>query len=351
VQIDLMAPGLRFALTQPSGTREVRRETTVEFLRRQRAQVAINAHFFLPFPSTDTDAWVIGFAASEGRVFLAFETPEQSYCACGRAPRDQHRSPESRVVCPSQSRDATGTRVREPAELWTALAGAAQIVTDGVVTIPVYKDAQHPDGQLTPGGPRDYSNAMSWYDVVTARSAIGLSRDGKTLTLFTVDAGGGSNGMRVGEVAAMLVKDYGVWNALNLDGGGSTSLAIADPLSGDASLVNTSSDNPAGVRWRRRWRYSRSAPLRRRPCQRRCSRHRRSPESQKLGGFNHERIADRQGAHGRDTQFRAGPIKPRDVHPGRFIPGPPADAVVAAIVFVNSARLRLRDRAHARRHR
>jgi apolipoprotein D and lipocalin family protein len=52
--------------------------------------------------------------------------------------------------------------------------------------------------------------------------------------------------MRVGEVAAALVRDYGVWNALNLDGGGSTSLAMRDPATGVARLVNTSSDNPAG---------------------------------------------------------------------------------------------------------
>jgi exopolysaccharide biosynthesis protein len=52
--------------------------------------------------------------------------------------------------------------------------------------------------------------------------------------------------MPVAEVAALLINDYGVWNALNIDGGGSTSLAMADPATGAASLVNTSSDNPAG---------------------------------------------------------------------------------------------------------
>jgi exopolysaccharide biosynthesis protein len=46
--------------------------------------------------------------------------------------------------------------------------------------------------------------------------------------------------MQVGEVAEMLIKDYGVYNALNLDGGGSTTLAIRD------AVVNTSSDNPNG---------------------------------------------------------------------------------------------------------
>ena len=53
--------------------------------------------------------------------------------------------------------------------------------------------------------------------------------------------------MTVGEVADMLMRSYGVFNALNLDGGGSTTLAMEDPLTRAALIVNTSSDNP-GVR-------------------------------------------------------------------------------------------------------
>jgi hypothetical protein len=83
----------------------------------------------------------------------------------------------------------------------------------------------------------------SRYDAVTARTAIGLSRDGRNLTLFTVDVRGGSEGMRVGEVADVLMKDYGAWNALNLDGGGSTSMAMEDPATHNRSIVNVLSDN------------------------------------------------------------------------------------------------------------
>jgi len=82
--------------------------------------------------------------------------------------------------------------------------------------------------------------------VATARTAIGLARNRRTLTLFTVDARGGSEGMRLGEVAQLLIKDYEVWDALNLDGGGSTTMAMADPSTGEAAVVNTSSDNPDG---------------------------------------------------------------------------------------------------------
>lgn len=56
VQIDLRAPGIRFTVSPPAGTREVLRRTTVGFLRQERAQTAINAHFFLPFASDESEA-------------------------------------------------------------------------------------------------------------------------------------------------------------------------------------------------------------------------------------------------------------------------------------------------------
>ena len=66
------------------------------------------------------------------------------------------------------------------------------------------------------------------------------------LTLFTVDVRGGSDGLRLGEIAELLRRDYGVWDAINLDGGGSTTMAWENPETGETALVNTSSDNPDG---------------------------------------------------------------------------------------------------------
>jgi exopolysaccharide biosynthesis protein len=136
--------------------------------------------------------------------------------------------------------------VAEPVTVWTTVSGSAQIVTDGVVTIPIYRDALHPDGRLTPGGPGQYSNERSWYDAVNARTAIGISQNGRTLTLMVVDARGGSQGMTVREVADLLVRDYAVWNALNLDGGGSASMVLVDPATKMPRMVNSSADGPDG---------------------------------------------------------------------------------------------------------
>ena len=246
IQVDLATPGIRLMLTPPAGPRETLRQTTAEFVDTVHAQAGINAHFFLPFPSVDTADWLIGLAASEGRVFSACESPEQSFAIVADAPAINIDATNHASIVHCDPAQPDGRHVIEAVHLWTTLSGSAQIVTEGVVTIPQYRDPTHPDGALTPGSASHYANGHSWYDVVTARSAVGLSRDRRTLTLFTVDARGGSLGMTVGEVASWLIDRYQVWDALNLDGGGSTSLVLADPAAGHARLVNASSDNPEG---------------------------------------------------------------------------------------------------------
>src|SRR5258708_919696 len=261
-QIDLMLGGLRFKLWPPKPPLEVGRQTTLAYLKDAHAQIAINAHFFWPWPSDEPASSLVGIAASDGTVYSAFEHPIQRYAIVNEAPGlNIDRENRAAIVHHDPaSRDAT--RIVEEVTLWNTVSGSAQIVTDGEATVPEYRDAQHPGGLLEPGGPGNYSNAHSWYDVLVARTAIGLSRDARTLTLFTVDARpstssgraepverrGGSGGMRLAEVARVLTKDYAVWNALNLDGGGSTSMAMTDPVTGTAAMVNASSDNPAGRR-------------------------------------------------------------------------------------------------------
>jgi hypothetical protein len=246
VQIDLTAPGLSFKLTPPYGTLDTVRQTTLEYLKQEKAQLAVNAHYFLPFPSPQPEASVVGFAASNGKVFGPFEDPVQSYALVRNVPAlNLDRENHAAVVHPDPA-DPERRRVLEPVTLWNAVSGSAQIVTGGAKTIPVYADAAHPNGALTPGGPGNYSNERSWYDAVNARTAIGLTRDRRTLVILVVDRAGGSLGMTVGEVADLLLKDYGVFDAFNLDGGGSSSLAMQNPQTKAAEWVNVSSDNPAG---------------------------------------------------------------------------------------------------------
>src|SRR5450759_120026 len=223
--------------TFPAGRKlETVRQTTLEFLFQEHAQIAINAHYFLPWPSSSPEASLVGFAASNGTVYSAFEVPRQSYALAPFAPALNIDAKNHASVVHRDPAFPDGKHILEPVKGWNAVSGSAQIVTDGVKTIPGYA----PQGVLQPGGPGAYSNGKSWYAQINARSAIGISKDGATLVLFTVDARGGSAGMSVGEVADVLIQDYGVGQALNLDGGGSTTLAI------DGRIVNVSSDNPGG---------------------------------------------------------------------------------------------------------
>lgn len=277
VLVDLTAPEVRFKLTPPGSNFpepvcplppwpcppppfETVRQSTLAFLEASHAQVAIDSHFFAPFPVANTPqaqaqsayAYLIGLAASRGIVYSAFETPVQSYAIVTDSPAIHIDASNNAGIVHRDPTDPEGKRVLEGVQLWNALAGSGQIVTNGVKTIPSYKDAAQPDGLLTPGGApggTQWSNANSWYNAINARTAIGLTQDARTLVLFTVDVRPSSGpaqsrGMQVGEVADLLIRDYGVWNALNLDGGGSTTMAMEDPVTHVRRVINTPSDNP-----------------------------------------------------------------------------------------------------------
>jgi Phosphodiester glycosidase len=195
---------------------------------------------------------VIGLAASRGKVYSGFESPIQSYAIVTNSPGLNIDRSNNASIVHGDPDSADGMEVLEDVELWNALAGSGQILTNGVKTIPEYTDAAHPDELLTPGPvpplgplPLTYTRAgRHWYDLSNARTAIGVSEDGRTLVLFTVDGTNGGHGMQVGEVADLLKNDYHVWNAFNLDGGGSTTMAVEDPVTHVRKLVNVPADNP-----------------------------------------------------------------------------------------------------------
>jgi hypothetical protein len=265
VLVDLTAPEIHFKLT-PEGTNlpepnfptpgwplppppfEVVRQTTLAFIESSHAQLAINSHFFAPFPvpagsTQGAFAYLIGLAASRGNVYSAFEAPFQNYALVTDAPAINIDAANNASIVHRDPAFADGKHVLENVQLWNALAGSAQIVTNGLKTIPDYKDATHPDELLTPNG--TYTRGgRHWYFLSNARTAIGLTQDNRTLVLFTVDGTNGGHGMQVGEVADVLIRDYSVYNALNLDGGGSTTLAMQDPVTHARRLVNAPSDNP-----------------------------------------------------------------------------------------------------------
>jgi hypothetical protein len=90
------------------------------------------------------------------------------------------------------------------------------------------KDLLVVDGWTAPSYSKDLEGKF-------ARSAVAYSRDGKQLYLVAVEGSKNSRGMYMGELAKFMVDRLGAWYALNLDGGGSTSL-VSRPL-GETAVV------------------------------------------------------------------------------------------------------------------
>ena len=223
IDIDLSAQGLHLRVTPPRGRLETVKQTTLQYLVEQRAQIAINAHFFEPWPAPEPDDGavdLVGLAASDGRVYSAFTAEPPKPQAIRPDVPAINVGPDNRAsVVHRNPQDPSGRSVVEPLALYNAVAGSEQIVTGGAVTV----------------GPSDWNRQLN------PRTAIGLTGSGH-LILFTVDGrqSGMSEGMSVGEVAEFLVQHYGVVDALNMDGGGSTTLAMADL---EPRVVNT----PVGI--------------------------------------------------------------------------------------------------------
>ncbi len=79
-----------------------------------------------------------------------------------------------------------------------------------------------------------FTNNVSGY---AQRTAAGISQDGKTLYLVTVDGRiTATQGMNQTQLANLLI-EKGAYNAINLDGGGSTTM-VAQNLNGDLEVKN-----------------------------------------------------------------------------------------------------------------
>jgi hypothetical protein len=77
------------------------------------------------------------------------------------------------------------------------------------------------------------------------RSAVGMSRDGRHLSLLTLDGRqADSVGATLAELASLL-REMGLDDAVNLDGGGSSTLVYRAPGAPDVAVVNDPSDPSA----------------------------------------------------------------------------------------------------------
>lgn len=198
-------PGVRFLVTpagldpaqpEPVGVHvETTRETVVQAITSLHAQLGINGAFFTFVKGTlDTDDR--GLVVSNGRVV---------------SPPSAGRSWVLNVTAKGKPEIVPVTRdaASQVSGLYNAIAGRGLLVRDGRNVAPT-------------GSPFD--------DTDPPRTAVGVTAAGHLL-MMAVDGRqpGFSRGMRLRQLAAFMLA-HGAVMALNFDGGGSTTMAIADPV-------------------------------------------------------------------------------------------------------------------------
>lgn len=196
VEIDLTLPSLRFQTTESNGDgpRETWTETTQEFVARTGAQIGINASFFLHDEEPHTD--ILSLGVSNGIRY----SPWRPGLECGI----NFGKDNAVTIIERATPDPTGYGVVPEVELYNAVAGNVRLLRGG-------KDLTHEEGDRHP------------------RTAVGVTKD-KKLLLLVVDGRhpNYSVGMTCHELARVLL-EHGAVDAVNLDGGGSSTLVFADP--------------------------------------------------------------------------------------------------------------------------
>lgn len=200
VEVDLSAPGVDFLVTpgDKSSEMELFASTTSAFLRRFDLQMAINGSFFEPFYSKNFTPWgyyphsgdpinVNGLAISNSEMYSESEISHPVLCVT-----------TNRILI---------TRKSCPMDTVQALAGN-EIIIDNSAPFP---HAHNP-----------------YFESTHPRTAVALDAEGRTLWLVVVDGRqrGYSEGVTLNELAEIIL-ELGAKTALNLDGGGSSTLVVA----------------------------------------------------------------------------------------------------------------------------
>jgi hypothetical protein len=192
IRADLKQPNIEFFSTPDNGDnpRMTDGQTTSEFLLMYGCKVAINANPFAPVDQTRPRD-IHGLAISRGNLISGIDPRYPSLLIT----HDNH---------------AIITDVNEGTNLmnvWTAVSGFSIVLRNGT---------NIGDGKS-----------------VHPRSAVGISKDGRYLYLVAIDGRqpGYSEGATLYETAEWL-KQFGAYNGLNLDGGGSTTLVRSDNHNG-----------------------------------------------------------------------------------------------------------------------
>ncbi len=197
--VDLTAPGVSIRCTPLSD----RWQTVAGYGQRARLAAAINGGFWSP------NGQAQGLAAGGGHVWSSDEE-SLGFFAVGRDGR---------------------AWVSRPSDVVEAVRRG---VTDGVSGRPLILDRGRASDELL---------AFPHAEAHEPRTAVGVSADGHTVYLLTVDGRRGtSHGATLYEVGEVLL-ELGAYRALNVDGGGSTSMFVA----AEGGMVNRPSEHTERV--------------------------------------------------------------------------------------------------------
>lgn len=247
VEVDLARAGAEFVVTtgRPDAGLEFVAEKTTSFAQRMRTLVAINASYFRPFdggrllarpyvPAIGQAVEVDGLSIANGHVDSDWSNPDP-------------RSDGAFCVRP---RAVSITRERCP-------AGTTQAVGGGPVLLEAGQRRPLADAAIapTPAG-REAAASISlaelpaYYNEPQPRTAVGLDATGSRMWFVVVDGrqSGYSEGITLPELTALFIA-LGAHSAINLDGGGSSTLVLA---SGDGSEQLANSPIHTGIPGRER---------------------------------------------------------------------------------------------------
>ena len=222
VRVDIRAPGIELVFTPvPTATDLPLKAASVStFLRESKSQVAINANFFYPFsaasplsyyPHEGDPVQVAGIAAYQGLVYQPYPF---------EAPSD----PAATLYVSEDGRPSFSPPADAP---YNAISGSAFLLRDGKI-VTATKTIEPP---LYP------------------RAAVGLDESGSTLILAVLDGKQPSYslGATLPEFAELLVR-AGAFTAINLDGGGSSTL-VRQAGGANAARILVSSPSNFRMPW------------------------------------------------------------------------------------------------------
>ncbi len=209
ITVDMKAGGMHFLVTPPDETGSqypLRARTTSQFLMEYGVQVAINGDSFSPwwsrgvmdyYPHAGDPVQPKGLAESGGKVYWTSDKPLPTLYITAR----------------------NAFSFDPPRKSYNAISGERLLITGGNV---------RPNLDNT---------------ITQPRSALGYSSNGRYLYLAVVDGRQPfySEGMTLKELAD-LMRSLGAHYAMNLDGGGSTTLVVQG-TNGQPRVLNSPIDN------------------------------------------------------------------------------------------------------------